>query len=140
LTEFNASPTDQLYYGSGYGDPTRVAVSLNDTIKMKNIVNGSSVNYCKVSRISYFSTWRYTKNGTRTYGRTKLRVPKGLLEISRQQRLGYYRKINAEAFFLGWLSKRLPESLEVRSLPPSNHKQWSDRTWELYALLEQTIE
>lgn len=127
-------PTRRLAYNIRR-DSEGVALSLKEAIVTRYpVTNGSSWNYRKIARISWFSTRRRHEDGSYASGVTKLRIPLGLLENSRIARLSF-----PEALFLGWLSKRLPESLEVSLLPPSNHKVWSDRTWRLFSQLEQSF-
>jgi hypothetical protein len=100
-----------------------------------------SVNYRKIKRLSYFLTRAKYASEFNYPGLFALSVPQGLLESSKKEKLMHINHmVYAEAIFLGWLSKRLPESLETNFLPPSNHKIWNDRTWKLFAQLQQTFE
>jgi hypothetical protein len=111
-------------------DSDRVGVFLKDCLVPRNHVeSGMSWNARPIVRLSYF----YSRD--RRSGRY-LKVPKGLLTRSGEHR---FSNIYAEAVFLGWLSKRLPQSLETGILPPSNHKTWSDRTWMLYRQLSDSL-
>jgi hypothetical protein len=94
----------------------------------------------EVRRVSYFHLPKVDEEGNKLptlSAGLPVAVPEGLL---REHQLRYrFAHNSAEAFFLLWLAKRMPSSSEVSFLPPSNHKEWSDRTWKLFRLLVDTL-